>query len=39
MKPSGILAWDIEELAAAPEIDTGSVREYFTDGRRVAFLT
>jgi len=32
------LAWDIDEVAAALRIDVGSVREYFTDGRRVAFL-
>ncbi len=38
MKPSRTLTWDIEEVAAALKIDTGSVREYFTDGRRVAFL-
>ena len=38
MKPSRTLTWDIKEVAAALKIDTGSVREYFTDGRRVAFL-
>ena len=38
MKPTRILAWDINSVAAALKIDAGSVREYFTDGRRVAFL-
>ena len=38
MKPTRTLAWNIEEVAAALRIDAGSVREYFTDGRRVAFL-
>jgi hypothetical protein len=30
--------WNIEELAIALKVDVKSVREYFTDGRRVAFL-
>ena len=38
MNPTRILNWDIEEVAAALRIDVQSVREYFTDGRRVAFL-
>jgi hypothetical protein len=38
MKPTRILDWDIDEVARALKMDTGSVREYFTDGRRVAFL-
>ena len=38
MKPSRTLTWDIGAVAAALKIDTGSVRAYFTDGRRVAFL-
>ena len=38
MKPSKTLSWDIGEVAAALKIDSGSVHEYFTDGRRVAFL-
>lgn len=38
MKPTRTLAWNIEDLAAALKIDVQSVREYFTDGRRVAFL-
>jgi hypothetical protein len=28
----------MEEVASALKVDAGSVREYFTDGRRVAFL-
>jgi hypothetical protein len=38
MKPAKTLSWDIEEVATALEVDVQSVREYFTDGRRVAFL-
>src|SRR6266496_2927758 len=38
MKPTRTLAWDIDEVAAALKVDVKSVREYFTDGRRVAFL-
>jgi len=38
MKPTKMLIWDIEEVAAALRIDVQSVRKYFTDGRRVAFL-
>ena len=38
MKPIKTLTWNIEELAAALSVDSQSVREYFTDGRRVAFL-
>jgi hypothetical protein len=38
MKPTKTLSWNIDEVASALKIDTGSVREYFTDGRRVAFL-
>ena len=33
-----MLTWDMEALAAALRVDPNSVREYFTDGRRVAFL-
>lgn len=32
------LTWDINELAVALKIDVASVREYFTDGRRISFL-
>ncbi len=38
MSPTRILNWDIEQVAAALRLDVQSVREYFTDGRRVAFL-
>jgi hypothetical protein len=38
MKPTKVLKWDIAEVASALKIDIESVREYFTDGRRVAFL-
>src|SRR5580698_8522892 len=38
MNPAGVLTWNVHGLAAALEIDAESVREYFTDGRRVAFL-
>ena len=38
MKPTGLLDWDTVQIAEALRIDEGSVREYFTDGRRVAFL-
>ena len=32
------LTWDINELAVSLKIDVASVREYFTDGRRISFL-
>lgn len=35
---TGILSWNIEEIAQALKINAGDVREYFTDGRRVSFL-
>jgi hypothetical protein len=38
MRPTRTLVWKIEEVASALKIDIQSVREYFTDGRRVAFL-
>jgi len=38
MNPPRKLTWSVEELAGALRIDASSVREYFTDGRRVAFL-
>ncbi|MBP6507648.1 MAG: hypothetical protein KA257_08780 [Opitutaceae bacterium] len=37
-KPRGTLSWDLSELAKALHIDEATVREYFTDGRRVSFL-
>jgi len=36
--PSGILAWNIAEIAAALKIGEADVHEYFTDGRRVSFI-
>ena len=38
MKPFRTLTWDIGALSSALKIDVSSVREYFTDGRRVAFI-
>ena len=38
MQPLGLLVWNIQELSKALRIDVLSVREYFTDGRRIAFL-
>ncbi len=38
MKPTKTLTWDIHDLAASLRVDVESVHEYFTDGRRVAFL-
>jgi hypothetical protein len=38
MKPTRVLKWNIEEVAAALRVDIDSVHAYFTDGRRVAFL-
>jgi hypothetical protein len=36
--PSGVLKWDIAEMARVMNISQDDVREYFTDGRRVSFL-
>jgi len=38
MKPFRMLTWDVGELSLALKIDVSSIREYFTDGRRVAFI-
>lgn len=38
MKPAGCLRWDSKDLAAAMKLPEADVREYFTDGRRVAFI-
>jgi len=38
VNPTRILTWNIDEVAIALRLDAQSVREYFTDGRRVAFL-
>lgn len=35
---SGILSWDLPELARVLRVSEADVREYFTDGRRVSFL-
>lgn len=37
--PSGKLSWNINELASALRISADDVREYFTDGRRISFVT
>ena len=36
--PAGRLTWDLGAIAAALKIQSGDVREYFTDGRRVSFI-
>jgi len=38
MNCNGTLFWNIEEVARALKMDVEDVREYFTDGRRVAFI-
>ncbi len=38
MNCNGILSWNDAEVANALKIDVKDVREYFTDGRRVAFI-
>jgi len=38
MRPTRVLEWDIADVARCLKVDVQSVREYFTDGRRVAFL-
>jgi len=38
MKPFQMLTWDTGALSSDLKIDQDSVQEYFTDGRRVAFL-
>lgn len=35
---TGVLKWDIREVARALRISEGDVKQYFTDGRRVSFL-
>jgi hypothetical protein len=35
---TGVLKWNIGEIARALRISEGDVKEYFTDGRRVSFL-
>lgn len=38
VKPFGVLTWDAGELSLALKIAPSSVRDYFTDDGRVAFL-
>ena len=38
MNFNGTLSWSIEKVANALKIGVEDVREYFTDGRRVAFI-
>jgi len=38
MRLSGTLTWDIVDVARSLKIREEDVKEYFTDGRRVAFL-
>jgi len=35
---SGILEWNIVEIASALKISVDDVEEYFTDGRRISFI-
>lgn len=35
---SGMLEWDIAEIASALKISIDDVEEYFTDGRRISFI-
>ena len=37
-KKNNILHWDIDELSKALRIDKKSVKDYFTDGRRISFI-
>jgi hypothetical protein len=39
VNPSGRLDWNIEELASALKISPKDVKEYFTDGRPISFIT
>jgi hypothetical protein len=38
-EPSGKLDWNISELSIALKISPEDVKEYFTDGRRISFIT
>lgn len=38
IKPSGVLQWNVQDIAKALKIGASDVREYFTDGRRVSFI-
>ena len=35
---TGLLSWDIDELAQALKLTRDDIQAYFTDGRRVSFL-
>ena len=37
-KPTGVLTWDVAEIARVLKVESKDVQEYFTDGRRVSFL-
>ena len=37
-QPSGLLSWNLADLARVLRVSELDVREYFTDGRRVSFL-
>ena len=37
-KPTGVLTWDVTEIARVLKVEPKDVHEYFTDGRRVSFL-
>jgi len=37
-QPSGLLSWNLAELARVLRVTEADVREYFTDGRRISFL-
>ena len=39
VNPSGRLNWNVDELAIALKISPQDVQEYFTDGRRISFIT
>ena len=38
MNHNGILSWDVPTLANSLKLTVDEIKEYFTDGRRVAFL-
>lgn len=35
---TGVLAWNLDDIAKALHLSPDDVREYFTDGRRVSFV-
>lgn len=37
-KPTGVLTWDVTEIARVLKVEAKDVHEYFTDGRRVSFI-